>query len=117
MKNDKIHPANPAASILEGSIAPPPATEKKQEVNIVDVITTNANVNTLIALIERIDFRLVNLMIQNTPDNLKTTANYLTLVATLEYFKDLAEIFQEVDAAESENKENTEKSVIIKPNF
>jgi len=98
-QNKNIGPGDPA-----------PEQENKRKIDLIDVITANTQINTIITLLERVDFRLVALMIQSTPDESKDSPNYKSLIATFEYFQQIVNIFK--DAAPE-----PEDSVIIKPNF
>jgi len=86
--------------------------EKEKPVNqqekLINVITANAQVNTLINLLQQINFNVVYGMLVSTPAELQQEKNFQVLQATFSYFASIEKIFSE---------EEKEESVIIKPSF
>lgn len=86
-------------------------SNSKQSMDMIDIITANTQVNTIISLLEKINFNVIYSMLASTPENMKESQNFLALQATFQYFLNIEKVFAE----NSKPDEKIDENLIISP--
>ena len=82
--------------------------DKMNERLFLSIVTNNTQINNALTLFSGINLEVLEIMIDKTPDNLKHSTNYKTLVAVKDFYKVLLDIGSQNEA---------EPSNVITPNL
>jgi len=76
-------------------------TQNQQIAYLIEATTVDTHVNIMISLLEKINFKLVQNILENTPADKQDNLHYKVLKATFEYYEHVNDAFNDEAAPEA----------------